>query len=277
VETNPNGEYIVVFDPLDGSQNVPASLTVGAIFGVFKTKNFEEVTCGNQMVAAGYALFSSALTFAFCSDVTPLTFSQFDFENNIWVEYEKNHKQPKKGKTYAINEGNSANWDPTIQAFIANHMRGRRSVRWMCCMAADVHRQLVEGGCFIYPQDTKYPQGRLRLLYEAVPLAFIWEKCGRGVALATTEGDRILDIKISHLDIHARCGVIYLGEDETMMFNKLKACNPTWAGGQVSHEERKHDKKVEEDKSHLKSEISLLRAAVIVGVVCQIAILVRNR
>ena len=108
---------------------------------------------------AGYALFSAGLTFCFCSETSPVTFEQYDFEEKWWQTYVEAHKIPRKGKTYCINEGNSAKWDQFVSTYVAQHLRGR-SVRWMCkfvvvwfryglirvgigCMVADVHRPLL--------------------------------------------------------------------------------------------------------------------------------------
>mmetsp|Transcript_30867 Transcript_30867/g.49488 ORF Transcript_30867/g.49488 Transcript_30867/m.49488 type:complete len:335 (+) Transcript_30867:85-1089(+) len=227
VQTNVNGKYVVVYDPLDGSQNIPVGLSVGAIYGVFQASSMEEIKNGDRIVAAGYALFSSALQFAFSTKQTPVEMSQYDFGGKDWVVYIRDHKRPKKGKTYAINEGSCANWDNTISVFVAQHLRGR-SVRWMCCMVADVSRQLLQGGCFMYPCDKKYPNGRLRLVYEAIPLAFLWERAGNGFALASVDGTRVLDMDIGG-DIHKRCGIIFLGEEEANAFNRVKAHAPEWA------------------------------------------------
>ncbi|GBG31089.1 Fructose-1,6-bisphosphatase 1 [Hondaea fermentalgiana] len=271
VQLHPDGKYTVVFDPLDGSQNVPVNITVGAIFGVFKSPNLEVVEKGEEIVAAGYALFSTALQFAYCTRDLPVHMSQYNFVDNDWVKYLDNFSQPKKGKTYAINEGSCANWDEITATFVAQHLRGR-SVRWMCCMVSDVARQMLQGGCFLYPADKKYPKGRLRLVYEAVPLAFMWERAGNGKAYATVEGERILDRRIPHEDIHARCGVIFLGEDEASKFDRLRESAPSWLGGQPEAKAKLARSKSE---TAAISEASTLRIALVIGAALNIALLYR--
>lgn len=267
-----DGEYIIVYDPLDGSQNVPPGLSVGAIYGIFKAKDIKDIKKGEEIVAAGYAIFSTALQFCFTTKNTPVELSQYNFQDEGWFVYDKDFKRPKKGKTYAINEGSVGNWDSTISTFVSQHLRGR-SVRWMCSMVADTHRQLLQGGCFLYPSDKKYPKGRLRLVYEAIPLAFIWEKAGNGSAYATVEGLRILDVPFPTEDIHARCGVIFLGEEESTNFHKVKSHAPLWNGGKLK------DKIIVKETaqvSAVKQQITLLTTALVVGAVFNIFLLVKG-
>ena len=129
-------------------------------------------------------------------------------------------KTPAKGKTYCINEGSCNNWYPEIQEFVKK-LKGR-SVRWMCCMVADVHRPLLQGGCFLYPECRKYPKGRLRLVYEAMPLAYLWERCNPlGRAVCNLKGDSILDLPFPKKNVHTRVGVIFLGETEAKYFDEV--------------------------------------------------------
>eukprot|EP00948_MAST-09A_sp_MAST-9A-sp1_P004248 g4248.t1 len=215
------GKYIVAFDPLDGSQNVPVGLNVGSIFGIFPATSFADIDTGDDMVAAGYALYGTALQFVFGSVASPLTLRQYDFKQAQFRTIIEDHKMPDKGKTYCINEGRSVDWYPHIEFFIEKHMKGR-SIRWMACMVSDVHRPLFQGGSFLYPEDLKYPNGRLRLVYEAMPMAFLFEKAG-GKAYASTDGKRILQKAFpSEKDVHCRCGVMLLGPTESEEFLKVR-------------------------------------------------------
>lgn len=232
VSLNEGGRFIVVYDPLDGSQNLPVGLSVGSIWGVFRAKSLRDVKSGNDMIAAGYSLFSSALQFVWAgSRKGPVSLAQYDFKNKKWSAVLKNHKIPSGGKTYCINEGSARNWTPSISTFVGQYMKGR-SIRWMCCMVADVHRPLMQGGCFMYPADRKYTKGRLRLVYEAYPMAFVWEACG-GFAihadrtlrvgseddnLTSVKYTRILETPVPHDDVHARTGVCLLGAKEHEQF-----------------------------------------------------------
>ena len=220
-----SGKFIVVFDPLDGSQNLPVGLSVGSIFGVFRAKSLKEIRSGLDLVAAGYSLFSAALQFVWTTkDRQGAILSQYDFSKKTWIVATQKHMQPVKGKTYCINEGSASNWNEDIRILVSNHLKGR-SIRWMACMVADVHRPLMEGGAFMYPCDKKYTKGRLRLVYEAYPMAFVWEKCTQkgGIAVCRhkdSKYDRILKVPFPHDDVHSRCGVILLGPTEAEMFKK---------------------------------------------------------
>jgi hypothetical protein len=218
------------------------------------------------------AVYSAALQFVYATRAQPVRASQYVFGDKSWVTFIEDHKRPAKGKTYAINEGSSGNWCPVVSALVAQHLRGR-SVRWMCCMVADVHRQLLEGGCFLYPSDTQYPKGRLRLIYEAIPLAFIWERAGAGAALTTVEGERVLSRPLP-ADIHARCGILFLGDAENKALESVRAHNPLWAGG-VAADKSKLDKQHTDAK--VVSELSMLRVALVLGAVFNIALLLRSR
>jgi len=230
VPLNEDGSFIVVYDPLDGSQNLPVNLSVGSIWGVFRGTSLKEIKSGDDLIAAGYTLFSTALQFVWTnSRKGPTSLHQYDFKRKVWGKVLTNHTQPTKGKTYCINEGSAKNWTPAIGTFIANFMKGR-SIRWMCCMVADVHRPLMQGGAFMYPSDKKYTRGRLRLVYEAYPMAFVWEACG-GIAIHAdrpiersasepAKYSRILETPFPHGDVHARTGVILLGKYEHAEFRK---------------------------------------------------------
>ena len=225
-----SGKYIVAFDPLDGSQNVPVGMNVGSIFGVFRARTLSEIKSGRDQVAAAYALYSSTLLFMSSMKKKPARLEQFISKS--WTTLIAAHQTPERGKAYCINEGNEGNWstDPVayIAEFVAAMKAEKRSIRWCCCMVADVHRPLLQGGSFAYPEDKKYKSGRLRLVYEAWPMAYLWEACNpEGVAAARVrfEGskivgsDAILDVPMPEKgDVHARCGVILLGKHEKEVF-----------------------------------------------------------
>lgn len=208
-----SGEYVVVCDPLDGSQNVPVGVSVGAIFGVFKASSLEDIKSGDGIVGAGYALFSSCLQFVWAESSVEM--SMWKPSTQAWVTTAHQHKIPPKGKTYAINEGNANNWHMDVSTFVQTHCRGK-SVRWAACMVLDVHRELKQGGLFMYPCCKKYTKGRLRLVYEAYPIAFVWEKAG-GVAW-DKPNHRILDVPFPNHDVHQRAGVLLMGQWEKEKF-----------------------------------------------------------
>jgi fructose-1,6-bisphosphatase len=209
--------------------HTPTGLSVGSIFGVFRAQSLKDIRSGLDLVAGGYSLYSAALQFVWASsDHEGAVLTQFDFHKKEWIVATEKHIQPLKGKTYCINEGSASNWNEDIRVLVSNHLKGR-SIRWMACMVADVHRPLMEGGAFMYPCDKKYTKGRLRLVYEAYPMAFLWEKCTQKGGLAVCrhsnssggfEYDRILKVPFPHGDVHSRCGVILLGPTESEMFKK---------------------------------------------------------
>lgn len=212
------GKYIVVFDPLDGSQNLPVGLSVGSIYGIFEASELTDIASGDDMVAAAYSLYSASLQFvSSVKGQQSLTVQQYMFPSSEWVVASPNHTRPDVGKIHCINSGNSGNWLLPVQIFVEQHMKPR-SVRWMACMVSDVHRPLMQGGCFLYPSDRKYTKGRLRLVYEAYPMAFLWEAAGGGVALTGARQGRILEVPFPHDDVHVRAGVVLLGKKEAEMF-----------------------------------------------------------
>jgi len=212
------GKYVAVFDPLDGSSNVDAGIPTGTIFGIFLKSDDEcliadedpmqvldeqEKLClrntlqpGTSLVAAGYCLYSSATTLVF---TLGCGVNGFTYDENIG-EFVLTHPDiqiPPRGKIYSVNEANRWDWDQPMQDYITNIQRGtgqtntRYSSRYIGSMVADVHRTLLYGGIFGYPADSKNPNGKLRLLYEAAPMSFLIEQAG---GLAVTGKNRIMDI-----------------------------------------------------------------------------------
>lgn len=240
VETNSGGQYVVAFDPLDGSQNVPVGITVGSIYGVFKGKNPEDIAeapmARDRLVCAAYAIHSAALLFNFCDVDTRPTLERWDLKTQSWFTVRKEVVMPEKGKTYCINEGNVKNWADWTRDFVEALKGEKRSTRWMACMVSDVHRPLLQGGIFAYPEDAKYTGGRLRLVYEGMPMALLWEQAG-GTALhsvngATGELSHILDRPFPETDIHCRSGVVFVGAHEAKV---LKSVLPRQTSPHVKH------------------------------------------
>ena len=215
VTTDANSGYVAVFDPLDGSSNVDASVPTGTIFGIFASEpeskhvkiaeNVNDVArkClegilqpGRNLVAAGYCLYSSAVILVLTLGCGVMGFT---LDERIG-EFRLTHPHlvvPARGKIYSFNEANKPDWDATLQDYISDlqHGRGqsqqRYASRYIGSMVGDVHRTLLYGGIFGYPDDTRNPNGKLRLLYEATPMAFVVEQAG---GRAVTGHQRILDI-----------------------------------------------------------------------------------
>jgi fructose-1,6-bisphosphatase I len=220
VITNKYGNYIITIDPLDGSQNIRVGLNVGAIFGIYKTNNYKTIKNGNDLVAAGYVLFSTSIQFVFTLETT--SYYRYNFKTTDWCLVKTNLKIPDGGSIYSINEGYSDEFYYYTKIMLKKLKNDPafvkpRSSRWMCCMVADIHRNLMDGGCFLYPCN-KISSGKLRLVYELYPMAFIWESCG-GKALIniTSEKPNILDIPFPYDNLHKKHGCYFLGKYEYML------------------------------------------------------------
>ncbi len=202
------GKYVVLFDPLDGSSNIDLNVSIGTIFAVLRRQDAtspptvnEALRPGRDVIAAGYALYGP-------STVMVLSTGQgvhvFTMDPNIGEFFlsQSNVRCPQKGALYSVNEGNFARWSPGVQKWNAwlktEAPEDARPYghRYVGSLVADAHRTLLKGGIFAYPADKKSPKGKLRLLYEANPMAFIFEQAG-GMGI---DGEhRILDIVPSAL------------------------------------------------------------------------------
>lgn len=219
------GKYVAVFDPLDGSSNIDANVSIGTIFGIYHRKSAKGTTDytedllqpGNKLVAAGYTLYGTA-TMLVLSSGNGVNGFTLDTTAGEFVLTHPNIRVPPKGNIYSVNEGNSAFWYEPVTRYVdsvKNPPKGNPySLRYVGSMVADVHRTLVYGGIFMYPADKRSKQGKLRLLYEANPMAFLMEQAG---GKGTTGTGRILDLEPK--GIHDRCPV-FLGS--TDLINELE-------------------------------------------------------
>lgn len=211
----PGGKYIVNFDPLDGSSNIDANVSVGTIFSIlrrFPNGNMSESEMCKQkgvlQVAAGYIIYGSSTMFVYTTGQGVHGFT-LDASIGEFVLSHENIMTAKRGKIYSINEGNYNKWDDRLRQYIhylkEENKADKRpySSRYIGSLVADFHRNLLYGGIFLYPADQSSPQGKLRLLYEANPLAMIIEQAGGG---ASDGHRRILDIEPSEL--HQRTPLI---------------------------------------------------------------------
>ncbi|CAD6896887.1 unnamed protein product [Tilletia controversa] len=213
-----HGKYCVVFDPLDGSSNIDAGVNIGTIFGIYLVKDdskgsIEDVLRpGSEMVAAGYCMYGSSANMVL---TTGDGVNGYTLDNEIgeFILTHPNIRIPSRGKIYSINEGNSAYYHEPVLKYLDSikFPKGDKkpySARYIGSMVADVHRTLLYGGIFGYPDDTKSTKGKLRLLYEAFPMAMLMEQAG---GLGTTGKGRILDVQPT--SIHERCPV-FMGSKE---------------------------------------------------------------
>jgi fructose-1,6-bisphosphatase I len=218
VETN-KGKYCVVFDPLDGSSNIDAGVNIGTIFGIYLVRDGSKGTVedvlrpGREMVAAGYCMYGSSANMVL---TTGNGVNGYTLDNGIgeFILTHPNIKLPDRGKIYSINEGNSCYYHEPVLNYLESvkYPKGDKkpySARYIGSMVADVHRTLLYGGIFGYPADKKSTSGKLRLLYEAFPMAFLTEQAG---GVATTGTERILDVQPK--SIHERCPVFLGSKDD---------------------------------------------------------------
>lgn len=205
LSTDPRAKYVVVFDPLDGSSNIDVNISIGTIFGVLRRSDSSGIateadflTPGRDLLAAGYVLYGSSTMLVISTGVEGGVhgFTYDPTVGEFFLSHE-NLRIPERGKTYSINEGNYASWTDEVKRWNAwikeeSPSEGRPyGCRYVGTLVADAHRTLLKGGIFAYPADKKSRGGKLRLLYEANPFAFIFEAAG---GKATTGRERILDI-----------------------------------------------------------------------------------
>ncbi len=217
VPANTDGEYFIAFDPLDGSSNIDINAMVGTIFSIYhKTGSSPAVEAdflipGKEQVAAGYVLYgpSTMLVLTTGNGVNMFT---YDPTKQIFTLTNENIQVPEETQEFAINMSNQRFWSDSIQSYINELIKGKDgsrdkdfNMRWVAAMVGDVHRILCRGGIFLYPWDNKDPAkpGKLRLMYEANPMAMLLEQAG---GKAHTHTQRILDIQPEA--IHQRVAVV---------------------------------------------------------------------
>jgi len=205
-EGYPKGEYVVMFDPLDGSSNIDVNVSIGTIFSIYKRiSNKGDGTLedclqpGYKQFGAGYVMYSSSTVMVYSTGNGVNGFT-LDPSVGEFVLSHPDIKIPSRGKIYSVNESYYNYWKKGTRAYIDHiktdktHIKNPYSSRYIGSLVADFHRNLLKGGIFLYPEDSidpKKPSGKLRLLYEANPLAFIAEQAG---GYASTGYERILDI-----------------------------------------------------------------------------------
>ena len=233
-----HGKYVVLFDPLDGSSNIDTNVGIGTIFAVLRRNEpklsrpslADALRPGREIVAAGYVLYGPSTIFVMS---TGQGCHGFTLDPNIGEFFlsQPDIRVPTRGNCYSVNEGNFARWAPEIQNW-ARWVKGFHPVgattdgsepfvtpygaRYVGSLVADAHRTLVKGGIFAYPSDAKSKNGKLRLLYEANPMAFLFEQAG-GAAL--NGADRILDMMPT--DLHQRTPLILGSKDDVAVYRQF--------------------------------------------------------
>ncbi|RTL46842.1 MAG: class 1 fructose-bisphosphatase [Burkholderiales bacterium] len=220
----PQGEYLLLFDPLDGSSNIDVNVSIGTIFSVLRkvghSRGVSEddfLQPGKQQAAAGYCVYGPQSTLVLTVGDGVAVFT-LDRETGSWVLTQDQVKIPEDTKEFAINMSNLRHWAPPVKRYIDECLAGSTgprgkdfNMRWVASMVADVHRILTRGGVFMYPWDQREPDkpGKLRLMYEANPMAFIVEQAG---GAATNGTERIMNLHPTKL--HERVAVALGSKNE---------------------------------------------------------------
>ncbi len=224
VACNPEGEFLVLFDPLDGSSNIDVNVTVGTIFSVLAARpeddaNHESIylQTGERQVAAGYVLYGPSTLLVLSTGNGTHVFT-FDPRIGEFSLQRESVKIPATTKEFAINMSNQRFWLPEMQNYVADLLRGeegplekRYNMRWIASMVAEIHRIITRGGIFMYPYDSREPSkpGKLRLMYEGNPMSMLIEQAG---GKATTAFEDIMQVEPT--SIHQRVSVVMGSADE---------------------------------------------------------------
>jgi fructose-1,6-bisphosphatase I len=220
----PQGEYLLLFDPLDGSSNIDVNVSIGTIFSVLRkaeghagVSELDFLQPGQQQVAAGYCVYGPQTTLVLTVGDGVAMFT-LDREQGSFVLTQEDVRIPEDTKEFAINMSNMRHWAPPMKRYIDECLAGKTgprgkdfNMRWIASMVADVHRILTRGGVFMYPWDQREPDkpGKLRLMYEANPMGFLVEQAG---GAATDTRERILGIEPTKL--HQRVSVVLGSKNE---------------------------------------------------------------
>ncbi len=216
-----DGEYVVIYDPLDGSSNIDVNVSIGSIFSIMKRKTTvteaqleDFLQPGTEQICAGYVIYGSSTMLVYTTGNGVNGFTLDSSVGEFFLSH-PNIQIPARGKIYSINEGNSSKWEDPVTNYI-NYLKqedkasGRPySGRYIGSLVADFHRNLLKGGIFLYPGDKRSPSGKLRLLYECNPMAFIVEQAG---GAASNGLYRILEIQPEKL--HQRVPLIIGSKDD---------------------------------------------------------------
>ncbi|MET0541212.1 MAG: class 1 fructose-bisphosphatase [Variovorax sp.] len=220
----PQGEYLLLFDPLDGSSNIDVNVSIGTIFSVLLkpeghpgVQEADFLQPGNKQVAAGYCIYGPQTTLVLTVGDGVAMFT-LDREQGSFILTQENLRIPQDTKEFSINMSNKRHWDAPMTRYIDECLAGTEgprekdfNMRWIASMVTDVHRILMRGGIFMYPWDKREPgkAGKLRLMYEANPMSWLVEQAG---GMATNGRERILDLQPAKL--HERVAVVLGSKNE---------------------------------------------------------------
>lgn len=205
--------YLIAFDPLDGSSNIDVNISIGTIFAVYKLNDDGKIVNGRQIVMAGYCLYSQSMQMVIAEKNKP-----------VYLYYNQKDRHiisiPEGGNIYSINESNKYKWkDGRFNILVQQFIKENKTLRWVGCLVADGHRTLLKGGFFAYPEDTKNESGRIRLLYEAYPMAYIIEKAGGFSSDGYLES--LLDVEFDEKNVHQKTGIVLMSAKEYKVYKNI--------------------------------------------------------
>jgi len=210
ISVNKNGKYLVSFDPLDGSSNIDCNITVGTIFCVFEYYN-DTIIDGGNIVMAGYSLYSGCTQLVVCKYGKTDMYSLGAFDDS-WHLICTNFQMSDKGNIYSINESYKNIYDKKYNIYLDSLISEKYNMRWVGALVADFHRTMLKSGIILYPKNNNNKEGKIRLVYEAYPLAYIIEKSN---GMSSDGNKNILDIEFPWNNIHKKLP-IFLGSEYEM-------------------------------------------------------------
>ncbi|MDP2174815.1 MAG: class 1 fructose-bisphosphatase [Bacteroidota bacterium] len=222
-----NAKYILAMDPLDGSSNIDVNAPIGSIFSIYKRLSMDKpvtmedvLQTGNQQVAAGYVIYGAATMFVYTTGSGVFGFTLDDSIQEFCMSH-PNIKIPQNGNIFSVNEGNYTEFPIGYKSYIdwcktSGDNKKIYSARYIGSLIADFHRNLLKGGIYLYPPTNKAPNGKLRLLYECNPMAFLIEQAG---GKATNGNIRIMDIQPTEL--HQRTPLIIGSENMVSLMHEM--------------------------------------------------------
>ena len=215
---NNNGQYLISYDPLDGSSNVDVNITTGTIFAVYKYDDNGTITNGHNIVMSGYCLYGGSLQYVLAKQNSVYMYQYIPSEKKFLLITD-NMKIKEKGNIYAVNEANKRTWcDKRYNKLINTFIDEKYTARWVGSLVADAHRTLIKGGFFAYPGNDANKNGKIRLLYEAYPFAHIFKTAGG----FSSNGDIcILDLPYPS-NLHQKIPIILSSKYEITHFDEYK-------------------------------------------------------
>lgn len=222
LRASPRAKYAIVFDPLDGSSNIDVNVSVGTIFSILRRPDSsldgagdplrDLLQPGSRQIAAGYVVYGSSTILVYTTGRGVHGFT-LDPSVGAYVLSHENIRMPARGKYYSVNEAHCGDFPPQYRRYIEELRQRKYGSRYIGSLVADFHRTLLKGGVFLYPPTAAHARGKLRLLYEANPIAFIAEQAGGG---ATDGTRRILDIEPA--SVHERTPLVVGSQEEMQAF-----------------------------------------------------------